>query len=238
MAQRGTVLVLGGSSGIGEATVRRLAADGVPVLFTHRTGADRAERICAELGEGVRTVPCDVRDPGSLAAAFAAAGDGLAGVVHCAGAWTYTRLAELTVDELDDAWALNGRSVVLTLQHAGRVLPEGGAVVVVSSVAAELAPARQASYVMTKAAAEAAARVGAKELGRQGIRVVVVRPGATDTPQLRAGTSEKAIEAMAGAPALRRLGAPDDLSGVIAFLLGPDARWVTGTVVEATGGLR
>jgi len=85
MAQRGTVLVLGGSSGIGEATVRRLAADGVPVLSTHRTGADRAARICAELGEGVRTVPCDVRDPGSLADAFAAAGEGLAGVVHCAG---------------------------------------------------------------------------------------------------------------------------------------------------------
>jgi 3-oxoacyl-[acyl-carrier protein] reductase len=238
MAQTGTVLVLGGSSGIGEATVRRLTADGVPVLFTHRTGADRAQRLCAELGAGVRTVHCDVRDPESLAAAFAAAGEGLTGVVHCAGAWTYTRLADLSVDELDDAWALNGRSVVLTLQHAGRLLPEGGAVVVVSSVAAELAPARQASYAMTKAAAEAAARVAAKELGKQGIRVVVVRPGATDTPQLRSGTSDKAIEAMSAAPALRRLGEPGDLAGVIAFLLGPDARWVTGTVVEATGGLR
>ncbi|GAB3345948.1 SDR family NAD(P)-dependent oxidoreductase [Modestobacter lapidis] len=238
MAQTGTVLVLGGSSGIGEATVRRLVAGGTPVVFTHRTGADRAGRICAELGPDVRTVHCDVRDPESLAAAFAAAGEGLTGVVHCVGAWTYTRLAELTLDELDDAWAMNGRSVVLALQHAGRLLPEGGAVVVVSSVAAELAPPRQASYVMTKAAAEAAARVAAKELGRQGIRVVVVRPGATDTPQLRGSTSEKAIEAMAGAPALRRLGAPDDLAGVITFLLGPDARWVTGTVVEATGGLR
>jgi 3-oxoacyl-[acyl-carrier protein] reductase len=238
MPEQRTVLVLGGSSGIGAATVRRLAADGVPVLFTHRTGGDRAQELCAELGAGVRTVSCDVRDPGSLTAAFDAAGEDLVGVVHCAGTWTYTRLADLTLEELDDAWALNGRSVLLTLQHAGRLLPEGGAVVVVSSVAAELAPARQASYVMTKAAAEAAVRVGAKELGRQGIRVVAVRPGATDTPQLRAGTSEKAIEAMAGAPALRRLGDPDDLAGVIAFLLGPDARWVTGTIVEATGGLR
>lgn len=242
MVEQRTVLVLGGSSGIGEATVRRLAADGASVVLTHLTGEDRAAALCAELGDGVRTVRCDVRDPDQLAAAFAAAAGSpdapLQGVVHCAGGWTYTRLADLTVEELDDAWALNGRSVALTLQQAGRHLTGGGSVVVVSSVAAELAPARQTSYVMAKAAAEAAVRVGAKELGRQGIRVTVVRPGATDTPQLRAGTSEKAIEAMAGAPALRRLGEPADLAGIIAFLLGPDAGWVTGTVVEATGGLR
>jgi 3-oxoacyl-[acyl-carrier protein] reductase len=183
-------------------------------------------------------VPCDVRRPEDLEAAFDAAGDALTGVVHCAGAWTYTRLDELTVDELDDSWALNARSVALTLQQAGRHVIDDGSVVVVSSAAAELAPARQTSYVMGKAAAEAAVRVAAKEFGRKGIRVNAVRPGATDTPQLRSTTGEAAIEAMAKAPALRRLGDPDDVASVITFLLGPDAGWVTGTVVEATGGLR
>lgn len=233
-----TVLVLGGSSGIGRSVVRRLAAEGRPVVFTFHTGAERADWLCADLGSRVRAVRCDVRRPEALAATFDEVGDDLAGVVHCAGAWTYTRLRDLTVEELDDAGALNARSVALTLQESGRQMPDGGSVVVVSSVAAEMAPARQTSYVMAKAAAEAAVRVAAKELGRQGIRVTAVRPGATDTPQLRATTGEEAIEAMAKAPALRRLGQAEDIASVIAFLLSPEARWVTGTVIEATGGLR
>ena len=238
MTGQRTVLVLGGSSGIGRSVVRRLAAEGTPVVFTYHTGTERAEWMCADLAPFVRAVRCDVRRPHEIVAAFDEVGDDLAGVVHCVGAWTYTRLRDLTVEELDDAWALNARSVALALQESGRRLPGGGSVVVVSSVAAELAPARQTSYVMAKAAAEAAVRVAAKELGRQGIRVTTVRPGATDTPQLRATTGEEAIEAMAEAPALRRLGQADDIASVIAFLLSPEARWVTGTVIEATGGLR
>ncbi|WP_157936934.1 SDR family NAD(P)-dependent oxidoreductase [Geodermatophilus chilensis] len=238
MTSPGTVLVIGGSSGIGRAVVERLAADGVPVVLTHHTGAERAADLVAGSAGDVRTVRCDVRRPDDVTAAFEAAGPDLRGVVHCAGAWTYTRLADLTVEELDDAWARGARSVALVLQEAGRRLPEGSSVVVLSSVAAELAPARQTSYVMAKAAAEGAVRVAAKELGRQGIRVNAVRPGATDTPQLRATTGEAAIEAMAKAPALRRLGRAEDVADVVAFLLGPAARWVTGTVVEATGGLR
>ena len=236
--RQGTVLVFGGSSGIGRAVVRRLAARGTSVVFTHHTGAERADWLCADIGGRARTVRCDVRRPEDVVAAFDAAGDELIGVVNCVGAWTYTRLDDLTVAELDDSWALNARSVALTLQEAGRRLPEGSAVVVVSSAAAELAPARQLSYVMAKAAAEAAVRVAAKELGRKGIRVNAVRPGATDTPQLRETTSEAAIEAMSKAPALGGLGDPDDVASVITFLLSRGSRWMTGTVVEATGGLR
>jgi 3-oxoacyl-[acyl-carrier protein] reductase len=238
VAERGTVLVVGGSSGIGRATVRRLVAQGTPVVFTHHSGAERAEWLCADLAPWARTVRCDVRRPADVVAAFEVAGKDLSGVVHCAGSWTYTRLDDVSVEELDESWSLNARSVALVLQEAGRRLPEGGAIVVVSSVAAELAPARQISYVMAKAAAEAAVRVAAKELGRRRIRVTAVRPGATDTPQLRATTADAAIEAMANAPALRRLGESDDIASVITFLLSPEARWVTGTVVEATGGLR
>jgi 3-oxoacyl-[acyl-carrier protein] reductase len=135
MGQR-AVLVLGGSSGIGRSVVRRLVAEGTTVVFTYHTGAERAEWMCADLGPLVRAIRCDVRRPDDVAAAFEAAGNGLTGVVHCAGGWTYTRLRDLTVGELDDAWALNARSVALTLQESGRRLLDGGAVVVVSSAAA------------------------------------------------------------------------------------------------------
>lgn len=238
MIPRGTVLVLGGSSGIGRAVVRGLAAGGNSVVFTHHTGAERAQSLCADVGGGARTVRCDVRRPEEVVAAFDEAGEDLIGVVHCAGAWTFTRLDELSVEELDESWSLNARSVAVTLQEAGRRLPEGGAVVVVSSAATVVAPARQMSYVMGKAAAEAAVRVAAKELGRKGIRVNAVRPGATDTPQLRSTTSDAAIEALAKAPVLGGLGNADDVASVITFLLSRGSTWVTGTVVDATGGLR
>jgi 3-oxoacyl-[acyl-carrier protein] reductase len=123
VAVNDTVLVLGGSSGIGRAAVRRLVAGGASVVFTHHTGEERAEWLCADLGPRARTVRCDVRSPVDVVAAFEAAGDGLTGVVHCVGAWTYTRLEDLTIEELDESWALNARSVALTLQEAGRRLP-------------------------------------------------------------------------------------------------------------------
>lgn len=237
-------LVLGGSSGIGAAGVRALARDGHDVAIGYATGEDRAAALVGEvtdLGRRAVAVRADVRSEEGVVGAFESAEGELGGldvVVHSVGEWTFTRLAELTVEEMDQMWALNLRSVLLTLREAARRLRDGGRIVVISSAVADLAPARQISYAAAKGGLETAVRVAAKELGKQGITVNAVRPGATDTPQLRRTTSEKAVEAMASAPALRRLGQPDDVADVVAFLCSDRARWVTGTVVDATGGLR
>ena len=106
-----------------------------------------------------------------------------------------------------------------------------------SSAPADVAPAKQSKYAATRAGLEAAARVAAKELASRGITVNVVRPGATDTETLRAGTSDRAIEAMATSNAMRRLGTPDDIAGAVMMLVSPDAAWVTGAIIDATGGL-
>lgn len=158
-------------------------------------------------------------------------------VVHCVGGWDYPKIAELTEAEIDRALALNLRSALLVLRESARHVAEEGRVVLLSSVAADVARARQSTYAAAKAGLEAAASVAAKELASRGITVNVVRPGATDTETLRAGTSDRAIEAMATSNAMRRLGTPDDIAGAVMMLVSPDAAWVTGAIIDATGGL-
>lgn len=239
-----TALILGGSSGIGAAVVRALLRDGHDVAVGHHSGGERAAELVSEATTAGRTgvaVRADVRTEDGVVGAFVQAEEQLGGldvVVHSVGDWTYTKLAELTVEEMDESWVLNLRSVLLTLREAARRLRDGGRVVVLSSAVADLAPARQISYAAAKGGLETAVRVAAKELGRRGITVNAVRPGATDTPALRRTTSEKAIEAMSGAPTLGRLGRPDDVADVVTFLCGDGGRWVTGSVLDATGGLR
>lgn len=239
-----TALVLGGSSGIGAAVVRALVRDGHDVAVGHHSGPDRALALVGQAqaaGRRAVGVPADVRTEQGVVDAFDTAERELGGldvVVHSVGAWTYTKLVDLTVEEMDESWALNLRSVLLTLRESARRVRDGGRIVVLSSAVADLAPARQISYAAAKGGLEAAVRVAAKELGRRGVTVNAVRPGATDTPALRRTTSEQAIEAMSGAPTLRRLGEPEDIADVVAFLAGTGGRWVTGSVLDATGGLR
>jgi 3-oxoacyl-[acyl-carrier protein] reductase len=234
-------LVLGGGGGIGSAICRRLASR-FELAFTFATHDDRAGRLAAELSVGdrvARAIACDATDESQVVGAFEAAEElgSLEAVVHCVGGWDYPRLADLTADQIRSSLDLNLGSGLLALRECARRIADGGRVVLLSSAAAHVAPARQAPYAAAKAGLEVAARVAAKELGPRGVTVNVVRPGATDTDTLREGTSDRAIEAMAGANAMGRLGQPDDIAGVVALLVSPDAGWVTGAVVDATGGL-
>lgn len=237
-----SILVIGGGGGIGAAVCRRLPPDRALVL-THLDHAARAESLAEELAADdrpVQAVRCDASDEADLVAAFDVAeslGE-LEAVVFCAGGWSFPRVTELTVEGIRAELDLNLVSALLTLRESARRVVDGGRVVLLSSVAAELAPSRQAVYAAAKAGLEAAARVAAKELGRSGVTVNVVRPGPTDTETLRAGTSERAIATMAGATAMGRLGTPGDIAGAVLMLLSPEGAWVTGAVVDATGGLR
>lgn len=237
-----TALVLGGSGGIGAAVSRRLAeSHGVAIGYWQNK--DAAEQLAEAVRRGGRTalaVRSDATTADGVSAAFDAADElgALRTVVHCVGGWSYPRLAELTGELIDAELSLNLRSALLALAESARRVDDGGRVVMISSAAADVAPARQSVYAAAKAGVEAAARVAAKELAPRGVTVNVVRPGATDTPTLRSGTSEKAIAVMAVSNEMRRLGTPEDVAGVVAALCSDDMAWVTGTVVDATGGLR
>lgn len=240
-AQRPSALVLGGAGGIGAAVSRRLARESaVAIGCLH--GRDRAEALREEIqvaGGVAGVVAADVSTEEGVVRAFdTAEGMGeLRIVVNCVGGWTYPKVTDLSVAEIEAAIRLNLVSALLVLRESARRVADNGRVVMLSSAAAELAPARQSVYAAAKAGVEAATRVAAKELAVRGVLVNVVRPGATDTETLRRGTSPRAIEAMANSNAMRRLGTPEDIAGAVCLLTSADAGWITGTVLDATGGL-
>ncbi|GLW98510.1 SDR family oxidoreductase [Microtetraspora sp. NBRC 16547] len=237
-----SALVLGGAGGIGAAVSGRLAeTHALAIGYLHHV--DRAESLAERLRAAGRTVALvksdATTDEGVVEAFDAAEALGpLRVVVHCVGGWDYPRVTELTQESIDATLALNLRSALLTLREAARRIVDGGRVVLLSSAAAAVAPARQSTYAAAKAGLEAAARVAAKEVAGRGVTVNVVRPGATDTPLLHETTSPRAIEAMAGSNAMKRLGTPDDIAGAVLMLCAEESGWVTGTVIDATGGLR
>jgi NAD(P)-dependent dehydrogenase (short-subunit alcohol dehydrogenase family) len=226
-----TVIVTGGASGIGAATVERLRALGAHAIAWDVAGIDEAD-------DDARVV--DVTDEGAVEAGIADAvgrHGALYGLVNCAG--TLGRPSRLTLQPVDEArhtFELNTHAVLGTMKHAlASMVPQReGAIVNVASNAALHARVGLAPYSASKAATLAYTRTAAREHGRHGIRVNAVCPGGTVTPMMGSPDEGAAAELMETIP-LGRFARPDEVASTIVFLLSDEASYVSGASLVVDG---
>ena len=237
-----TALVTGGTGGMGRVIAAKLAADGFDVAVAYAGSVDLADATVKEIaGHGRRgaAFAADIADEEAASALFDAIEDRfgrLDVVVHTAGINHPVPLIDLDLADFDAIHRINVRGTFVVDQQAARRVRDGGSIVNISSSMVRFAPPGLSAYAASKAAVDALTRILAKELRGRDITVNAVAPGPTATEAFLHSTPADEQEQLAALPPLGRLGTPDDVAGVVSFLVGPTGRWVNGQVVYANGG--
>jgi 3-oxoacyl-[acyl-carrier protein] reductase len=232
-------LVTGGGTGIGRAVAEALVAEGAKVVVTGRR-EEPLKQLAGKYPEAVRYVSTDVTEKGAPAAAVRFVieqFDRLDVLVNNAGVGTLAPLVELDDDALEQVLSVNVRGVLVTtreaIPHLGK---SGGAVVNISSTLAQASMPGAAAYSGSKAAVERITSALAAELGPHAIRLNSVAPGLTET-DMSSDVPREMLDGMIAQTPLGRLGRPEDIAKAVVFLASDDASWITGQVLQSSGGL-
>jgi len=248
--QNKTALVTGASRGIGRATAAALAEAGAHVLVHYGRSAQEAESLVAEIqtkGGQADAISADLGSPdgASLLAkqVRAIVGYRLDVLVLNAGISKAARVADHTVQNFDSLFATNVQGPFFLVQQLLPVLVEGSSIVAISSAVSRTVVGKPGlenpsilAYASTKGALETLVRNWAAILGPSGIRVNAVAPGVIDTDMSNFTKTEAGREVALGMLALKRLGKPEDVADVVAFVASDAARWITGASIPVDGG--
>jgi 3-oxoacyl-[acyl-carrier protein] reductase len=234
-----TALVTGGSRGIGRAIAERLAANGANVVVNYARNEQLAREvvkaISAKGGKAIG-IQADVAKLAEVQRLFSEAEKAMGGidiVIANAGVHIVKPLIENTEADYDYIFDINTRGVFFTLQEAGRRVRDGGRIVVLSTGGTKMPFANMSLYLGSKGAIEQFARSLSLELGPRNVTVNVLSPGFTDTDML----PEQYREYGASLSPFKRVGTPEEVAEVSAFLASDAARWVTGQNLQAGGGV-
>src|SRR6266567_502129 len=248
--QNKTALVTGASRGIGRATAAALAEAGTHVLVHYGRSTQEAESLVAEIqtkGGRATAISVDLGTPdgASLLAkqVRSIVGDRLDVLVLNTGISKAARVADHTVEDFDSLFATNVRGPFFLVQQLLPVLVEGSSIVAISSLGAHSVVGKSGpenpsilAYASTKGALETLVKNWAAILGPSGIRVNAVAPGVIDTDMSNFTKTEAGREVALGMQALKRLGKPEDVADVVAFVASDGARWITGASIPVDGG--
>jgi 3-oxoacyl-[acyl-carrier protein] reductase len=243
--QNRVAIVTGSSRGIGAAIARRLAADGLAVVVNYAGRASDAEKVVQEIqtaGGRAIAVQADVSVPAQVSALFDQAEAAFGGVDVMVNNAGIMQPGLVSVADTDDALfdrllAINVKGTFNALRLAVKRLRSGGRIINFSSSVVGLALPGYALYAATKSAVETLTNIFAKELRGREITVNAVAPGPTGTDLFLEGKSPEQVAHLAKMAPLERLGRPEDIAGVVSFLVGPDGGWVNGQTLRANGGI-
>ncbi|TCT02907.1 SDR family oxidoreductase [Aquabacter spiritensis] len=239
-----TILITGGSRGIGRATVRKAAAKGWSVALSYVRDADAANQAVAEAeaaGVRARAMQGDVAREEDVLRMFDDAERALGpldGVVVNSGIVAPgSKLADMDAARLRRMFDVNVLGALLCAREAARRLKSGGSIVIVSSIAAKLgAPFEYVDYAASKGALDTLTIGLSKELGPEGIRVNAVRPGLIETEIHASGGRPDRAQVLGATTPMGRAGSAEEVAETIVWLLGDASSYVTGSLVDVAGG--
>jgi 3-oxoacyl-[acyl-carrier protein] reductase len=242
LAPTKTAIVTGASRGIGRAVALRLARDGFAVVVNYAGNTAKAQEVVNEIksvGGRAIAVRADIANAGDVARLFTEgerAFGALGVVVNSAGIMKMLPLATASEEDFDVTFATNVRGTFNVFKQAATRVQDGGRIITFSTSVVAMSFPNYGPYAASKAAVEVLTRTLAHELRGRQICVNAVAPGATATELFFEGKSKEQIDRFTKLPPLERLGTPEDIANVVAFLVGPDGGWVNGQVLRANGG--